>query len=770
MNIQKFEMDYNGDKIIFETGRFAPQANAAVTVQIGETVVLATATMSKEAREIDFFPLMVDYEERFYAAGRILGPRFAKREGRPPEDSILIGRMIDRGLRPRFPSELRNEVQIICYPLSFDGVNKPDVIAMLAAGAALHISDIPFNGPIAAVRIGRIDGEIVINPSAVDIEKSDLQLVLQGDGTKISMVDCDAKEILDEDLAAAFEAGLNAMTPLTEFMDKLREQIGKEKAKDEDLIWMTEFTDEEKEHIEKMKQIMISYLDKYLFNTPKGSKGERKEILTGLKEQVINEFKPELIYEERNEEEAEEYLKELLGKFFYDYIEEQVSLAILDRDQRVDGRALTDIRELYAEVDILPRTHGTGMFGRGETHVFSIVTLGAPGDELSMESIEEEGTKKYFHHYNFPPFCVGEVKPLRGTGRREVGHGALAEKAIIPVLPAEDDFPYTIRVVSEVMSSNGSSSMGSTCSSSLALMDAGVPLKKPVAGIAMGLAADSERWKVLTDLQDLEDGPGGMDFKFTSTRDGITAVQMDCKSDGLNMDIIQATITQARPALNKILDLIETTIPQPRAELSEYAPRITSFMIDPEKIGDVIGPGGKVVRELQDRFEVRIDIEEDGKVLVTSTNKENAELTEKAIIDIVRVVEVGEIFEEAEVVKVIDSGAFVKLTPGTDGMLRVSELSYEYVKKVTDVVNVGDKVKVKVIRIEGGKVEVSMKALLPVPEGYKPPRPRSGGYDKRRSGGRSGGGRSDRRGSRGGDRSRKPKSHGGRVPGGEPRY
>jgi polyribonucleotide nucleotidyltransferase len=387
-----------------------------------------------------------------------------------------------------------------------------------------------------------------------------------------------------------------------------------------------------------------------------------------------------------------------------------------------------------------------------------------------MESIEEEGTKKYFHHYNFPPFCVGEVKPLRGAGRREVGHGALAEKAIIPVLPDEEDFPYTIRVVSEVMSSNGSSSMGSTCSSSLALMDAGIPIKKPVSGIAMGLAADNDRWKVLTDLQDLEDGPGGMDFKFTSTRDGITAVQMDCKSDGLNIDIIRATINQARPALNQILDLIETTIPQPRSELSEFAPRITSFMIDPEKIGDVIGPGGKVVRELQDRFEVRIDIEEDGKVLVTSTNKENAELTEKAITDIVRVVEVGEIFEEAEVVKVIESGAFVKLTPGTDGMLRVSELSYEYVKKVTDVVNVGDKVKVKVIRIEGGKVEVSMKALLPVPEGYKPPRPRSGGYDRRRSGGRGGGGRNDRRSGGGGDRRSKPKSHGGRVPGREQRY
>jgi polyribonucleotide nucleotidyltransferase len=646
---------------------------------------------------------------------------------------------------------------------------------MIAAGAALHISNIPFKGPIAAVRIGRVDGEFVINPNVVDIEKSDLQLVLQGDGTKVSMADCDGNEVPDAELAAAFEAGLKAMAPLTEFIEKLRDQIGMEKAKDEDLIWTPSFTDEDREHIEKMKQLMAGHLDKYLFNTPIGSKGERKEILVGLKEQVINELKPQLVNETRTEEEAAEYLTGLLKKFFYDYIEEQVSLSILDRDQRVDGRALDAIRELYAEVDVLPRTHGTGMFNRGETQVFSIVTLGAPGDELSKESIEEEGTKKYFHHYNFPPFCVGEVKPLRGAGRREVGHGALAEKAILPVLPDEDDFPYTIRVVSEVMSSNGSSSMGATCSSTLALLDAGIPLKKPVAGIAMGLAADSERWKVLTDLQDLEDGPGGMDFKFTSTRDGITAVQMDCKSDGLSMDIVNATITQARQALTQILDLIDATIPEPRAELSEYAPRITSIMIDPEKIGDVIGPGGKIVRGLQDQFDVKIDIEEDGKVLITSTNKENAELTQKAVKDIVRVVEVGEVFEEAEVVKIIESGAFVKLTPGTDGMLRVSEISYDYVKKVTDVLSVGDKVKVKVTRIEYGKVEVSMKALLPVPEGYKPPRPRSGGYDRRRGGGggdrRGGGGRGgDRRGGGGGDRGGRPRQHGGRTPGSEPRY
>lgn len=766
MNIQKFTIDHQGKTIIFETGRFAHQANAAVTVQIGDTVVLATATMSKEAREgLDFFPLMVDYEERYYATGRILGPRYAKREGRPPDESILIGRMSDRGLRPRFPSELRNDIQVICYPLSFDGVNKPDIVAMLAAGAALHISDIPFEGPIAAVRVCRLEGEFVINPTVEELEGSDLRLVLQGDGQKVSMVDSNAHEIAPEALIAGFEVGLKAMAPLAEFMDKLRAEVGVPKAPADELIWRTTFTDEELQHVTQLKELMSKHLDKYLFNTPKGSKGERKEILQGLKEQVIQELKPQLVNEERDESEVEEYLTKLLGKFFYEYIEEQVTLAILERDQRVDGRGLDKVRELNAEVGILPRTHGTGMFVRGETQVLSIVTLGAPGDELSLENIEAEGTKKYFHHYNFPPYSVGEVKPLRGAGRREIGHGALAEKALRPVLPDETEFPYTIRVVSEVMSSNGSSSMAATCSSTLALMDAGIPLKKPVAGLAMGLASANGRWKVLTDLQDLEDGAGGMDFKITATRDGITGVQMDCKSTGLDLDIIRAAITQATPALTQILDLIETTIPKPRDELSEYAPRITSFMIDPEKIGDVIGPGGKIVRELQDRFEVRIDIEEDGTVLVTSTNQENAELTEQAVNDIVRVVQVGEIFEEAEVVKIIESGAFVKLTPGTDAMLRISEISYDYVKKMSDVLKLGDKVKVKVIKVEYGKVEVSAKALLPVPEGYRPPRPRGGGGDRRRGGGGYGrGGGGDRRGSR------RPGPHGDRVPGKERRY
>jgi polyribonucleotide nucleotidyltransferase len=739
MDLNRYTLEHYGKTIIIETGRFARQANAAVTVQIGDTVILATVTMSKEARgEVDFFPLMVDYEEKYYAAGRIKGPRYAKREGRPGDEAVLTGRMIDRGLRPRFPQDLRNEVQVICSPLSFDSVNKPDIVAMLAAGVALHISDIPFDGPIAAVRIGRINGEFVINPSVEEIENSDLQLVVQGSGEEISMIDCDAQEIKDDDLLEAFGIAMQAMAPIIDFIENIKKEIGSEKVTSEKLIWKSSFSDEENILVNQIKQMMLQNLDRYLFNTSKGSKNERKQILEDLKEQIVLQLKGQLINQGKfnDELEAEEYLNSLIDRFFFDFIEEQVSKAIIEKDQRVDGRKLNDIRDLKAEVGFLPRTHGSGLFSRGETQVLSIVTLGAPGDELSMENMEEEGTKKYFHHYNFPPYCVGEVRPLRGAGRREIGHGALAEKALRPVLPDDFEFPYTIRVVSEVMSSNGSSSMASTCSSTLALMDAGIPIKKPVAGIAMGLASNNGQWKVLTDLQDLEDGLGGMDFKITSTKDGITSVQMDCKSSGLNMNIINTTIGQARPALDQILSLIETTIPAPRPELSEYAPRIISFVIDPDKIGDVIGPSGKVVRELQTRFNVQIDIVDEGKVLITGMNKTNAELAEKEIREIVREVEIGDIFEEAEVVKIINIGAFVRLTPGTDGMLRTSEIDHQYVDKVTDRLKIGDKVRVKVINIDNGKVEVSMKALLPVPPGY---RDRGRSYNRRSSSGRSGG-------------------------------
>lgn len=763
MSIERFEIDFSGEKLIIEHGRLAAQAGAAVTAQMGGTMVLATATMSKKAREgMDFFPLMVDYEERYFAAGRIKGPRFMKREGRPSTEAVLNGRMIDRGLRPLFPQDLRNEIQVTCLILSLDQENRPDIVAMIAACTALHISNIPFAGPIAGVRIGLMTGDLIVNPIADDLEYCDLQLTVMGDGERIIMVDCEANDIADEEITKAFKKAMEVMGPMAKFIDDIRKKVGVEKASLDDLIMRGSFSKEDLKVWGQMKKAAIPHLDKYLFNTPKGSKGERKEILGGLKTLLLDEFVKKRTGKKAGkkttkktaskdvEEEERKYLKKLMDHFFFEFIEEQVTVNILEKDKRVDGRKLDELRTLSVENGLLPRTHGSGLFSRGETQVLSVVTLGAPGDDLSVESMETDASKKFFHHYNFLGYSVGEVKPIRGAGRREIGHGALAEKALVPVIPHEEDFPYTVRVVSEVMGSNGSSSMASTCGSTIALMDAGVPIKKPIAGIAMGLASDGKKWKVLTDIQDLEDGPGGADFKFTGSRDGITAIQMDTKTGGLTPDIIEATMPQMRKAMNEILDSIESVISEPRAELSKFAPRIINFMIDPEKIGEVIGPGGKIIRGITADLGVQIDIVDSGMVMVTSTDSESADEAVKTIQDIVRVVEIGDIFEEAVVVKIMNFGAFVNLKPGTDGLCHISEIEWGHVGRVEEVLNVGDKVKVKVIKKERGKIDVSRKALLPKPEGYVEPPKRGrgppgggrGGYGgrDRRGGGRRGGG------------------------------
>jgi polyribonucleotide nucleotidyltransferase len=731
MTIERFETDYSGKKVIIEYGRLAHQSGAAVTAQMGDTMVLASVCISKSSRPgMDFFPLMVDYEERYTAVGKIKGPRFLKREGRPSTDAVLTGRMIDRGIRPLFPENLRNEVQVVIMPLSVDGSNKPDIVGMIAATIALDISNIPFNGPITGCRVGLVGDELVINPTVDEIEFTEINLVLLGDGKRITMVDCDARELDDATTLRAFDEGMKAMEPMIKFMKTIHKKIGKPKLTNDELTWNTSLTEDDIKAIEKIKKKALPEMDKYLFNKPKGSKGERKKIIKELEEKMIEHFKSKLKTKDQTIEEAEAYVRGLMKKFFFDFIEEQVTVAILEKDQRVDGRKLDEIRELKGEVGIIPIIHGSGLFSRGETQVLSMVTLGAPGDDLIVESMETDEKKKYFHHYNFLPFSVGEVKFMRGAGRREIGHGALAEKGILPVLPRLEDFPYTVRVVSEVLGSNGSSSMGSTVGSTLALMDAGVPIKRPVAGIAMGMASNGKKWKVLTDLQDLEDGKGGMDFKFTSTAEGITAIQMDTKTPGLTMPMIKATFPPMRKAIDEILAVVKKAIPEPRKELSEHAPRIIALKIDTEKIGDVIGPGGKVIRGLCEEHDVQIDVEDDGTVMVTSTNAANAKTVEGIIKSIVRNLEVGDIFEDAEVVKIMPFGAFVKLTPKTDGLLHVSELDWGHVDKVTDRVNVGDKIRVKIIEIDRGKVEVSLKALMPRPPGVED-KPRR---DTRRSG------------------------------------
>jgi polyribonucleotide nucleotidyltransferase len=764
MTYKRYEMDISGKKLVIETGKMGLQADAAVTARIGDTVMMATVVMSKEARPgLDFFPLMVDYEERYFAKGEIKGPKFMRREGKPSGEAILIGRMIDRGLRPLFPKELRNDVQVIVLPLSVDDQIRPDVVGMIAACTALHISSVPFDGPIAGIRLGLVTGDYVVVPTVEEQLYSELNLVVMGDSSRITMVDCDAMELDDQSMVLAFDEAMKALGPISSFIDGIRKEIGKEKRKPEELCWRTPPSEDDDLSMKKLKAAAKPLLKKYLFNTPKGSKKERWNILSELEEQLVDKQASKFVTETRDEEAAKGYIKGLLKVFFHDYIEEQVTQAILESDQRVDGRSLDAIRPLQAEVGILPRTHGTGLFSRGETQVLSVVTLGAPGDDLLIETMERNENKRYFHHYNFLPYSVGEVKPLRGAGRREIGHGALAEKALKPVLPQEDEFPYTIRVVSEVMGSNGSSSMASTCGSTLALMDAGVPIRKHVGGMAMGLASDGTRWKVLTDLQDLEDGEGGMDFKFTSTRDGITAIQMDTKTKGLTQDIIRATFVQMRKAISEVIGVLEQAIPEPRKELSPFAPRIIQMMIDPEKIGEVIGPGGKVIRGLCAELSVEIDVNDDGIVTITSTDPLMAKEAEARIRNIVKVVEVGEVYKDVEVVRILPFGAMVELTPNTNALIHISDIDWERTPKVEDRLRIGQRVNVKVVRINRGKVDVSMKALTPKPEGYREPdrEPRSdrrGGRDRSdRGGDRRDRGRDRDRSDRDGDRKRRPK-------------
>lgn len=711
--VQKFTREWGGKTLTIEVGKLTNQANGACTVQYGDTVVLGTAVMSQQKREgIDFFPLTVEFDEKLYAAGIIKGSRFMKREGRPSDEAILSGRMIDRAIRPLFDDATRNEIQVVTTVLSFDNENDPDVLGLIAASCALYISDIPWDGPIASVRVGQINNEWVLNPSYEAREKSVLDLVVAGTPDKVLMLEAGANEVKED---TAFEAITFGQKHLREIIDLIKEvakAVGKEKItleQDLDNDPETEPADENMV-LDMAREFLAVEVAKEFYAKKLTVKAERLTAFANLAKGLDKYFQAKNIGKDRRKVAMNQF--KLL-------VEEFISEKIVKEGLRVDGRELDEIRSLTAEVSVLPRTHGSALFNRGETQVLSTVTLGSPGMVQTLEGIEGASKKRYMHHYNFPPFSVGEAKPMRGPGRRDIGHGALAEKALVPVLPPKEDFPYTIRVVSEVLGSNGSSSMGSTCGSSLALMDAGVPIKTHVAGIAIGVATDIKGgYKILTDLQDLEDGKGGMDFKIAGTKDGITAIQMDTKTTGLNEEIIKETLERGLSARLEILKVMNQAIPAARPELSPHAPRIVSFQIPADRIREVIGPGGKVINGIIDATGVEIDIEDSGLVSITAVSKDALDKAEKMVKDILREVEAGEVFE-GKVTRLMDFGAFVEVLPGKEGLVHISEMAWGRTNRVEDAVNVGDVVQVKVKEIDDmGRINLSMKELMPKPEGY----------------------------------------------------
>lgn len=749
--VQRFEKEWGGKPLVIETGRYAQRANGTCTVQYGDSVILATAVISKSAREgIDFFPLMVDYEEKLYAAGKIKSSRFMKREGRPNDEAVMTGRMIDRALRPLFPQKMRHEVQVVIEILSADLENNTDMLGMIGASCALAMSEIPWNGPIASVRVGRVDGQLVVNPTMKQIdEKSDMDVIVAGTTERVIMLEANGEQIPEDDMYEAIILGQKELAAPLALINEVVAALGKEKL-DSNVLSGSDPDETEEQKAEraanmaKAEEFLKDRLPAALFSKADASKTERAEILNKVKAECDEYLKEQQIGKDKR--------KEILNGF-YGMIGAAASKAILDEDKRVDGRKLTEVRALDCEIDLLPRPHGTGLFNRGETQVLSTVTLGGPGDAQILDGMDQDNLKKrYMHHYNFPPFSCAETGRLGGGGRREIGHGGLAERALVPVLPSKEDFPYVTRVVSEVLSSNGSSSQASICGSTLALMDAGVPLKNPVAGIAMGLAStpDMSQWKVLTDIQDVEDGDGGMDFKIGGTKDGINTIQLDTKTIGLDKDIIRKTLDQGRDALNHILSEMAKTIAEPRAEMKPHAPGIVSLKIEVDQIRDVIGPGGKVINEIVDTCNVKMDVEDDGTVTITSADREGLKKAVGMVRRITKKVEIGEMFE-GKVVRIMDFGAFVELTPSQDGMVHISDLAPWHVNKVTDVVNMNDVIPVKVVKIdELGRVNLSHKDAMKElgreqvkPEGYvsEPPRgPRLGGGG-RPGGGRPGGGR-----------------------------
>jgi len=710
-----FTLEYASRDLIIKTGKLAGQAHGSCTVQYGETVVLATAVTGSEPKEgIDYFPLMVDYEEKLYAAGKIKGSRWVKREGRATDEAILTARIIDRSIRPLFKETERNDVQVMVTVLSVDGENDPDIPALIAASTALAISPIPWNGPVGAIRVCQINGEWVLNGGYEIREKSGFDLFLAGTEEEVVMIESSANQASEETISEAIEFGQGHLEKLVSFINKVVSEVGHDKKVEAESV---EDKAEDEAIKSKVEKCVLSKIDG-IFSA---DKVKTRENINNLKKEV-NE-----ILKDDNEVSKDARAKGL--GMVEEYLNEAARKLVLEKSQRPDGRKFDEIRPLSAEVGLLPRVHGSGLFSRGETQVLSVVTLGAPGAELYLETMEEEGKKRYMHHYNFPGFSVGEVKPSRGPGRREIGHGALAEKALVPVLPTKEAFPYTIRVVSEVLSSNGSSSQASICGSSLSLMDAGVPITEPVAGIAMGLVTDPKdksKFIILTDIQGIEDHAFDMDFKVAGTRNGITAIQLDIKLGGISTEVCKETLIKAKAARLQILEVMKKAISEPRKETSPNAPKITILKIDPDKIRDVIGPGGKIINKIIEECEVEIDIEQDGTVFVTASSEAGSQKAIKWIETLTKEIQVGEEYE-GTVTQIIkgqnngdEIGAIVELLPGHDGMIHISNLTWEHVNKVTDILNVGDKVRVKVVEVdkERGRVGLSRKELLKKPEGF----------------------------------------------------
>lgn len=687
----KVQREIRDKVLIVETGKVAKQAHGAATVRLGDTLILATVVEAKPLDiQRDFFPLLVDYREKAYAAGKIPGG-FFKREGRPSEKETVSARLIDRALRPLFPEGYFNEVQIMVMVLSSDQENDADILGLIGASAALSMSGIPFYQPVGAVRVGRLNGEFIVNPTFTELETCDIDMVVAGTRDFVNMVEGECREVSESELLSALEFGHKQIQMLIDLQEELCAKVGEPKPRVEVPVMEPELVETVTAlTVEKIKE--ANHTD---------DKKEREEKIENLIDSITTELAVKF-------PESELKIKSLVQ----DLEKKDMRQMILNEGRRADGRAIDQVRPITCEVGYLPRTHGSALFTRGQTQCLAVTTLGTKIDEQRIDDLEGESTKSYMLHYNFPPFSVGEVKPVRGPGRREIGHGALAERAIQPVLPKEDAFPYTVRIVSDILESNGSSSMATVCGGTLSLMDAGVPIKAPVAGIAMGLIKEEERYAILTDILGVEDHLGDMDFKVTGTRDGITAFQMDVKISGVDLNLLGEALSKAKEARLHILGIMEKTIAQPRAELSAYAPRIIIIKVKPDKIGVIIGPGGKMIRSIIEQSGAKIDIEDDGSVFIASTDQKAGELAQKIIMQLIEEPEIGKEYL-GKVKRITTFGAFVEIIPGQDGLLHISEIDTRRIKQVEDVLSVGDEVKVKVIGIDSeGKIKLSRKACL----------------------------------------------------------